>query len=139
MLGCSGHSWGLLLFSTNTRTFALMQAEGSTCHGCATGPMSMFPSMLGPTPTPHSLRAISVPWMLHGHQARHIKPTHFLAFVETILTHLDSTRATCPTFALQPFEKGNFCKLKSDLESLSPASQSPSSCSVTSLVSFRSL
>lgn len=57
-----------------------------------------------------------------------LRPTHSSAFVETIITHPDSARATCPTFALQPFQKGGFYKLKSDLESLSPAFQSSTSC-----------
>lgn len=34
-----------------------------------------------------------------------LKPTYFSAFVETVITHLDSARATCPTFAQSPAGK----------------------------------
>lgn len=64
------------------------------------------------TPAPHSLHALSVPLMPRGYLNHPHQP--------------GQCEATCPSFAQHPFQKGDFCKPKSDLRSLSPASQSSS-------------
>lgn len=106
-----------LLISCRPRTPHAMAVPQ---HPCSHFPEDWTPDCSSPQPT------CTVPLMPHGHQARHIQPSSS-ASVETNHPHQHGQcEATCPSFAPQPFQKGNFCKPNSDLTSLSLASQSSS-------------
>lgn len=160
MLECSQHGWDLLLFSIDTHPYLITCKPGlyvpCICHNTHVH-ISLHTEPLTPAPLT-LLESLSLrhPTDISSkvHQTKVLAPAFppspppslLLALLPASLTHPliyicgnhhhppGQSNGHLPHFALQPFQKGDSCKLQSDLGSLSSVPHSSSSCKVLSIV-----